>query len=148
MWDLSGLIGEVDVDFSTRLKSTWGRSRVDARRVRLHPDLETTHKHLLDEVLCHELAHIAVFEKFGPGKQPHGKEWTAFVRQAGFEPRLRLEGAEKASVPTQQKSRQFEHYCPVCQSVRYAKQPMTRWRCAQCSNAGLEGKLLIRKAAA
>ena len=148
LWGIPGLSGKVDIAFSTRIKSTWGRSRVDIRRVRLHPDLAQAAEHLLDEVLCHELAHIAVYETFGPGKPPHGDEWVSFVRRAGFEPRLRLDAAGNPSEPTQNRKKRFEHYCPVCQTVRYARQPMSRWRCGRCVDAGLEGMLLIREAAA
>ena len=129
------------IQFSGRLKSSLGRTRVDVHKVSLNPLLTSANEQLLDEVLCHELAHIAIYERFGASVKPHGPEWTALVRQAGFEPRLR-HSVTNAELPTA--TRKFEHLCPVCQTVRYAKRSMTQWRCESCVDAGLEGKLLIR----
>jgi predicted SprT family Zn-dependent metalloprotease len=140
LWGCSGLASSVVIQFSSRLKSSLGRTRADVRNVRLNLLLAGANEQLLDEVLCHELAHIAIYERFGSSVRPHGPEWTALVRQAGFEPRLRHSIASE-KLPTA--SRRFEHLCPVCQTVRYAKRSMTQWRCESCVDAGLEGKLLI-----
>ena len=141
LWGRPELASSVIIQFSARLRSSLGRTRVDVRRVRLNPLLANANEQLLDEVLCHEIAHIVVYERFGTSVKPHGPEWAALVRQAGFEPRLRVNvGGEKPSTAGQR----FEHLCPVCQTTRYAKRSMTRWRCGSCVDAGLEGKLLIR----
>ena len=141
LWGCSDLASSVVIQFSSRLKSSLGRTRVDVHKVSLNPLLTRENEQLLDEVLCHELAHIATYERFGASVKPHGPEWTALVRKAGFEPRLR-HGVANAKLPTA--TRKFEHLCPVCQTVRYAKRSMTQWRCESCVDAGLEGKLLIR----
>jgi len=141
LWGCSDLASSVAIQFSGRLKSSLGRTRVDVHKVSLNPLLTRANEQLLDEVLCHELAHIAIYERFGASVKPHGPEWTALVRQAGFEPRLR-HSVTNAELPTA--TRKFEHLCPVCQTVRYAKRSMTQWRCESCVDAGLEGKLLIR----
>jgi predicted SprT family Zn-dependent metalloprotease len=141
LWGMPELASHVDIQFSGRLRSSLGRTRVDTRRVRLNPLLEAAGKELLEEVLCHELAHIAVYERFGANVKPHGSEWANLVQQAGYEPRLSagIDGEKKYS-----NQLRFEHLCPVCQLVRYAKRPMTSWRCGGCVDAGLEGLLLIR----
>jgi predicted SprT family Zn-dependent metalloprotease len=141
LWGLPELVSCVEIQFSRRLRSTLGRTRVDTRRVRLNPALAETSEGLLEEVLCHELAHIAVYERFGTKAKPHGPEWAGLVRQAGYEPRLSatIDGEKKHT-----NELRFEHLCPVCQIVRYAKRPMTSWRCGGCVDAGLEGRLLIR----
>ena len=141
LWGCSDLASSVAIQFSGRLKSSLGRTRVDVHKVSLNPLLTSANEQLLDEVLCHELAHIAIYERFGASAKPHGPEWIALVRQAGFEPRLR-HSVTNAELPTA--TRKFEHLCPVCQTVRYAKRSMTQWRCESCVDAGLEGKLLIR----
>ena len=140
LWGRPDLANSVIIQFSDRLRSSLGRTRVDVRRVRLNSLLASANKQLLNEVLCHELAHIAIYERFGTSVKPHGPEWTALVRQAGFEPRLRHSIASE-NLPAA--TRRFEHLCPVCQTVRYAKRSMTQWRCESCVDAGLEGKLLI-----
>ena len=129
------------IQFSDRLKSSLGRTRVDTCTVRLNSLLVTANKQLLDEVLCHELAHIAVYEHFGASVKPHGEEWGKLVKQAGFKPRLRIHVDGEKSIVSAER---FEHLCPVCQTIRYAKRPMKVWRCGNCVDAGLEGMLLIR----
>jgi len=141
LWGCSDLASSVVIQFSDRLKSSLGRTRVDTRNVRLNPLLASANERLLDEVLCHELAHIVVYERFGMSVKPHGPEWAALVRQTGFEPRLR-HSITSEKPPTA--IRRFEHLCLVCQTVRYAKRSMTQWRCESCIDAGLEGMLLIR----
>lgn len=141
LWGISELAGYLDIQFSNRLRSSLGRTRVDMHRVRLNPLLINNDESLLDEVLCHELAHIAVYERFGTTVKPHGPEWADLVRMAGYEPRLRI---EVFNVTSRVSGKRFEHLCPVCQALRYAKRPMTRWRCKRCVTSGLEGKLLIR----
>lgn len=148
LWGLPELASHVDIDFSVRLKTSWGRSSVKTRRVRLHSDLALIGEPLIDEVLCHELAHIAVYEKFGPGKRPHGEEWASLVRIAGFTPRVGLSFASNSNNELQARKVRYEHACPVCQSSRYARHPMSQWRCRRCVDAGLEGKLVIKKRAA
>ena len=142
LWGRQELAHQVDIRFSQRLRSTLGRTRVETRQVRLNPILATDFQKLFKEVLCHELAHIVVYERYGNTVKPHGPEWAALVRQGGFEPRLRV--SIEGEKPPIYNKRRFEHLCPVCQTVRYAKRPMTRWRCKSCIEAGLEGQLLIR----
>jgi SprT protein len=142
LWDMPDIVGSVVIQFSDQLRATLGRTHVNVRKVRLNSLLVCVNEKILDEVLCHECAHIAVYERFGRIAKPHGPEWAALLRQAGYEPRLRISigGAWQSTT-----AGRFEHLCPVCQTVRYAKRPVTRWRCGSCFEAGLEGQLLIRR---
>jgi predicted SprT family Zn-dependent metalloprotease len=98
-----------------------------------------------EEVLCHELAHAAVSLKHGPGVMAHGPEWRALIKAAGFVPCTRLEVSSRGLQPARaaRASRLYEHRCPVCQGVRYAKRAMMRWRCVECMGTGLPGELKI-----
>jgi SprT protein len=144
LWGMPELSDSVSIEFSQRLTRSLGRTQVANHHIRLNMLLEKKWWDLLDEVLCHELAHIAVYEHFGPAAKPHGKEWAELVEKAGYEPRIRI-GLEGTEVTKQ--ARKFEHICPVCQTVRYAAREMTRWRCSACTDAGLDGVLLIRSIA-
>ena len=99
------------------------------------------------EVLCHELAHVAAYELHGRRCRPHGPEWAALMRAAGFEPcaRARLTHDVSALVVAPRRGSQYEHRCPVCQAVRFARRPVRQWRCVACLTAGLDGRLLISK---
>ncbi|HEU0140133.1 MAG TPA: SprT family zinc-dependent metalloprotease [Bryobacteraceae bacterium] len=97
------------------------------------------------EVLCHEAAHAVVWARHGRKARPHGPEWQALMRQAGFEPRASLilcGRRAKRSTTTR-----FRHTCPVCHFSRTAKRRMTSWRCPECQAIGLDGELRIQRIA-
>lgn len=99
------------------------------------------------EVLVHELAHAAVDLAASKRFSPHGPEWQALVQAAGYRARARM--TRPATFTPARRAARYEHRCPVCQMVRMASQPVTRWRCRSCVEMGLPGGLEItRKAAA
>ncbi len=147
LWALPELPARVTVRFSARMSRAWGRCYPARGLVTLNPLLRTEAKRHLREVLCHELAHVAVYLVHGARARPHGAEWRALVERAGQTARLRLcapgeaEGLEPQTRPV---VRRWEHRCPVCQMVRTARRKVPGWRCAECRRAGLEGRLEIR----
>jgi predicted SprT family Zn-dependent metalloprotease len=100
---------------------------------------------LLNSTLCHEVAHVAVADLFPGSTKPHGKEWAALVKAAGFEPQVRALRAEAPATPVRpaRPARLYCHRCPVCQAWRLARRPVKRWRCAACVAAELPGQLDI-----
>lgn len=147
LWRTPALSQEVTVLYSDRLRRSLARCRARGGRLVLHPVLAVTSARLFREVLCHEAAHLAA-DLLG-AKQPHGPEWQALMRHAGFEPRTRLLAPPQAPrQSTGRVRRRYQHFCPVCQWVRYANRRMTRWRCADCAAAGLEGQLVVLPIAA
>ena len=101
---------------------------------------------LLEEVLCHELAHAAVHRLHGRRAKPHGPEWKALMVKAGHEPRVRvLENDPRLPADFNRPRPRWEHRCPVCQVKQLAGRPVRQWRCLRCRKAGRSGKLEIRK---
>jgi predicted SprT family Zn-dependent metalloprotease len=105
----------------------------------------------LREVLCHELAHLAVYRLHGGSARPHGPEWRQLMAAVGV---ASLATARTCAVvrPTKPNARKdyrsrFEHRCPVCQMVRFARRPVRSWRCAGCVAAGLPGLLTVTRIA-
>ena len=100
---------------------------------------------VLREVLSHEIAHIAVRDLHGVGRRPHGPEWMALVRAAGFEPQKRIAWSSGSRTPNASAIQRpnYLHRCPVCQLRRIARRPVRHWRCAACVTAGLSGRLDI-----
>lgn len=99
-----------------------------------------------DEILCHELAHAASIQIHGRRITPHGSEFHALLAAAGFSPRSALKISKLSSqFPRGNKSSWYEHRCPVCHAVRFAKKPMKQWGCAECNQHGLHGRLKITK---
>jgi predicted SprT family Zn-dependent metalloprotease len=95
------------------------------------------------EVLCHEAAHAVVWARHGRKAKPHGPEWQALMRQAGFEPRASLIRCGHRTEP--KIGQAFRHTCPVCHFSKRAKRRMSLWRCPECRAAGLEGALRIER---
>ena len=144
-WGLRGLERSVRVEWSRRLSRSLGRVHIGRRIIRLSAQLSTAPPSILREVLCHEVAHLAARDLHGRRCQPHGPEWMALVRAAGFEPRRRVPWSAPTMTSTQRSSprRQFIHRCPVCHFQRSAWRPVRQWRCAACVAAGLAGRLEI-----
>jgi predicted SprT family Zn-dependent metalloprotease len=144
LWSIPDLAGVVEVRFSRRLTRSLGRA--DAATGRLaHAALLEDEPALCDAALCHEFAHLAAFRLVGPTERPHGPTWRRLVRAAGYEPTLRLlVDATEAHGATGERHR-FTHSCPVCHFTRTAARPMPAWRCADCTAAGLDGRLDITR---
>jgi hypothetical protein len=131
-WSLAGFEKRVRISFSDRLRTTLGRCASTRGEIRVASFLVTGPAGLLREVLCHEAAHVAAVELYGP------------------EPRVRIPAAELGELLREVGSTRgmWEHRCPVCQMRRLAGRPVRQWRCAACTDAGLEGRLLISRMAA
>lgn len=146
LWGLPGLAESVTVEFSRRFRSSLGLCRPVQSRIRLAAHLQNGNGDLLEEVLCHELAHVAVYRLYGRRARPHGPEWKSLVSEAGFEPRARFLPADARFPPRSRKPRaRWEHRCPLCRAMRMAGRPVRNWRCAACRKAGLPGKLVITR---
>lgn len=146
-WGLPGLEARVEISYSPRLRTMLGRALPARGIVRLHPDLATAPVKRLCEVLCHEVAHIAVFELHGGACRPHGPEWAELVRAAGYEPSARFCSRDARSVDGARPRirHQYAHVCTVCHAQRLSRRPVPQWRCAACVQAGLEGRMEIRR---
>ena len=83
LWDMPDIVGSVVIQFSDQLRATLGRTHVNVRKVRLNSLLVCVNEKILDEVLCHECAHIAVYERFGRIAKPHfDKAWKRACKEA------------------------------------------------------------------
>jgi predicted SprT family Zn-dependent metalloprotease len=158
-WAYPGLPGDVSIAISQRLRRSWGRSSARTRRISLSPDLLAQPK-ALQEVLCHEAAHLVAATRAGRTEGPHGEPWKNLVRLAGFVP---VSNRDTDALPNRAKRRAafvhrcdvcgftrraaFVHRCDVCGFTRRAGRPVTRWRCADCIAAGLDGRLTIIRVA-
>lgn len=144
-WSVTDLASMVRVGFSDRLTRALGRCTPETGSIRLNRKLSKTNHEILREVLCHEVAHIAVWRLYGRSARPHGAEWRELVALAGYEPRVkwvRMPGSLSVRRPTGEFT-SYEHVCPVCGSSWTAKRRVSTWRCGACLDAGLEGRLEV-----
>jgi predicted SprT family Zn-dependent metalloprotease len=150
VWDLPDLGNTVDIRFSRRLHRSLARCRPGEGRITLNSDLQAATPDRFAEVLCHELAHVAVHRLHGDLARPHGPEWRGLVELAGFEPEVRApDPSSRRQEPDSTRDQpHWKHRCPVCQNVRWARKPVTTWRCAECLDAGLDGRMVITRATA
>ncbi len=82
---------EVEIRISRRMTRSIGNARIDENRITLAVWLFDQPDELVDEVLCHEAAHLAIRRLHGPGARPHGVEWRDLMRRAGHAARTRIE---------------------------------------------------------
>lgn len=146
-WGLPDLERRITIRVSSRLRTSLGRCVPARGEVRIASFLVDAPRSLLGEVLCHETAHAAVHLRHGGNRRPHGPEWRALMRAAGFEPRVQLPRDALATLPkhAQRARRLWEHRCPVCHAAQFAGRPVRQWRCAPCRAAGLDGELVISR---
>lgn len=150
-WHTSGLADLTHVTFSARLHRSLGRCVPATGRVTLTTRLRRGSRERLLETLCHEVAHVAVYMLRGSAAQPHGPEWAALVRAAGFDPGTHAR--PRRGTPKTPKRRPrvkpprftVVHTCPVCHCRRYARRVMRAWRCRACADAGLSGELIAKR---
>lgn len=152
LWGLPGLVDSVRVELSTRFRTSLGLCRPAQGRIRLAADLVSSEGSgegragLLEEVFCHELAHLAVYRLYGKRAKPHGPEWKALMVRAGFPPAVRVrENDPRLPDQITRPRARWEHRCPICRIERVAGRPVRQWRCVRCRNAGRPGRLEIRR---
>jgi predicted SprT family Zn-dependent metalloprotease len=146
LWGVRGRL-DVSVAFGARLRSSLGRCHPESGRILLNPALREAPHEVLLETLCHEVAHVVVHRRFGRRARPHGAEWRALLRAAGFAPRACADvrpsdGALYARVHS---LRPWLHRCPRCGAERRARRAMLRWRCGRCRRGGHAGRLVIER---
>ncbi len=142
-WGVSRL-AQLGIRVNSRLTSTVARLVVNEAVIELNPTVAGLHLRKRREVICHEAAHFAVQQRHRKVLRPHGPEWAALVRQAGFEPkasRVRC-GQPKLRRTTK---RAFLHTCPVCHFSKRAARQTPRWRCPECRAIGLDGSLRVER---
>jgi predicted SprT family Zn-dependent metalloprotease len=141
-WDLQTPLA---VFINPNLKTSLGSCTPQNGFIRLNPTLLAENQTLTPEVFCHELAHIAVFYLYGPTEKPHGQRWQELMRLAGFTPRVSIANTHHFFKTNADKSSgiYYRHTCPVCQASRISSRPQPGWRCASCTEAGLDGKMII-----
>jgi predicted SprT family Zn-dependent metalloprotease len=147
-WELPDLPDQVTIEISNRLRSSIGLCYPERSLVRLHPVVRELDEPIFLEILCHELAHVAVHRHFGRGCKPHGREWIDLVEAAGFDARTRLPPGSVFATPSQRATRKtvlWHHRCPRCHAARTARRPVYTWRCATCRKRGRSGKLEITR---
>jgi hypothetical protein len=151
------------VALNTRFTARLASADPARQIVALRGDAPSWPAKLLQDILTHELAHLAVHARHGEGPAPHGREWRTLMEAAGVLPAARqvtgcrmtrqntarvLAGGNLTTVRprlhgAQRGSRRYEHRCAVCQMTRVARRPVPEWRCQACVHAGLDGRLLI-----
>lgn len=144
LWSRASLAESVSIRFSSRLSRAWARTNLATNTITLASELKDDRERL-DDVLCHELAHVVSHEQVGPAEGPHGPTWRRLVLDAGRDPSVRLADRNAPTTKATGAPRRFLHRCPVCDFSRIARRPIPAWRCADCVAAGLGGELIVNE---
>ena len=148
-WGVPDLPDHLSVGFSERMTRALGRCHLGSGRIRLAAHLREGPTALLEEVLCHEAAHVALHRLQERAQAPHGPDWRQLVEAAGYPARLRAPAGtvHAAAARRTVRSARYAHRCPICHTVRIARRPVPAWHCAECVAAGLKGTLEITRVA-
>ncbi|MBX3354504.1 MAG: SprT-like domain-containing protein [Phycisphaeraceae bacterium] len=105
-WESHSLVEVMRIETSARMRSSLGRAYLERRLIRLnHLLLEPGREELLEEVFCHEVAHLVVFERHGHAAAPHGREWRSLLREVGARVRVTIPRDECRFLPLEQPRR-------------------------------------------
>jgi predicted SprT family Zn-dependent metalloprotease len=138
LWD-HPRISELGVALNLDLTSTIARWTPPSNVIELNPNVTSRDARALREIITHEAAHVVVWDRCDRVARPHGAEWAAVMRAAGFQPRATLVRCGHRASPNSQLP--IRHFCPVCHFAVFAKRRMRGWRCPECRAIGLEGLL-------
>ena len=142
LWRYPG-VSRLRLRINPRLTATLARVLVNEKLIEFSKTVARLDARNRREMICHEAAHFVVWQRHGAAARPHGPEWAALVRLAGFEPKA-------SRVRCGQSQRRlggetlFRHKCPVCHFSKHAARRMPRWRCPECRAIGLPGRLQNR----
>ena len=144
VWGTATLAEHARIEWSSRFTRTLGRAYPTRMLIRLNAALrEPLRAALLEEVLCHEAAHLAVHILHGRDASMHGPEWQRLIQMAGYTPCTGMHVPEL--VASGDSPIRYEHVCPACQAKRFAKRRQPSWRCFACRRLGRDGKLTIHR---
>ncbi len=136
-------VGLLEITLNPNLRSTLARWIPPSKAIEISTSAKLRGARALREIISHEAAHVVVWDRSGRAALPHGREWAALMRAAGFEPRATLVGCGyRRGVSDRMRIR---HYCSVCHFSKTAKMRMARWRCPECRAIGLEGTLKMER---
>jgi len=96
----------------------------------------------LQDTVAHEVAHHVVYQLFGPGIRPHGREWKTVARALGARPRAR--GDYPVEGVRVRRQRRFDYRC-ACQewqltTTRHKRiQAGAEYRCNRCGQRLVTG---------
>jgi len=103
-WNAIELLSTMRIETSTRMRSSLGRAYLDRSLVRVnHLLIAPGREALLDEVFCHEVAHLVVHERHGRRAAPHGREWRLLLIQVGAPVRVTIPREECSFLPPERR---------------------------------------------
>jgi len=141
VWGIPDFDRKVDIDWSWSMRTRAGVADLIAHQVRLNGRLLSRHPEQVDDTLVHELAHVAAVLIHGLEIAPHGHEWRALMRIAGFTP----DRTHDLDVSDLQQSRRrylYLHRCARCGAFRLSRRVVRQWECRTC----LPGELVVWRA--
>jgi len=151
-WEMDDLDRRVRIIYSARLRTTLGRAHLEKGLVELNIRLLREHPAELVATVVHELAHVAVYLRYGR-VAPHGLEFHALMRAVNHS----AKATHRLSVQHLRRRRGrylYLHRCPTCGQTFIARRvrrdcfcrscgPPTRWNVLRAA-ATQEGLQLLR----
>jgi predicted SprT family Zn-dependent metalloprotease len=133
LWGVPVFERRVTVRLSHRLRATAGRCRPGKMEIVLNAVFLAAHPQQYAATLCHEAAHMAVYLLHGPYVKPHGDEWKALVRAAGFPDDVTCRVSEPLQSASKAGATLYLHRCPRCGYTHRARTRQQRWACPTCA---------------
>jgi SprT protein len=127
-WEQADLAERVTIRYNSRLRTSLGWAVLEECRVELNTRLLLEHPEELIPTLVHELAHLAVFRRYGR-VSPHGLQFRTLMRA------VRLSGRATHDLPVESLRRGrffYLHRCAGCGYTFLARRPRRDCYCRTC----------------
>lgn len=130
LWQMPDLDRRASIGYNQRLRSTLGRAILDDSRVELNIRLLREHPEHLVCTLVHELAHVAVYIRFGE-VAPHGPHFRALMAATGLSPKA-SHSLPANSLKRRRRRNLYLHRCSDCGMTFIARKVRRDCYCQAC----------------
>jgi len=105
LWGVDDLAPQITVEFSSRMTRSLGSCYPDRKLIRIARWVLEESDALVQEVLCHEAAHVAAHHLYGSSIRPHGSEWKALMHTVGYPSAVRYKSETLTRLPATARKR-------------------------------------------
>jgi predicted SprT family Zn-dependent metalloprotease len=135
----TALAAQIQVEWTTRLRSAAGRAESRKARILLNGRLRAHGDAEIDRTLRHELAHLLAQARAGRSRiAPHGVEWRRACADLGIAGEARC---HNLPFPIRRQQRRYLYACPHCRRDFARTRPLRRASaCLACCRTHNRGR--------
>lgn len=131
VWEMPDFAARVKIAYNPRLRTTLGQAFLDDGRVELNTNLLRAHPDHLIPTLVHELAHIAVYMRYGR-VPPHGRHFRVLMAAVAMNAKATHDLPTAKLLRRRRGKFLYVHKCEDCGYSFVARKAMRNYYCIKC----------------